>query len=242
MDEPPQTPAFGETELRLIEAAERLFAQSGVADVSIRSLIAAAGQRNQRAVVYHFGSLDGVVEALIRLRRHELNARELDALRALGPAGRPAGSREGAEQALGRHVRALLEATREVATTTDWGPSFVKMYPALLLRLAPASRSALPATLWSAHEAVLEAYAVVMPELPEAVRRQRFGLAVAMAANASSQWAAGLADPPSATDRRRARAAFDEIARMIASSLCAPSDDAPAAARGPRRAGRGDPA
>ncbi|MDP2774389.1 MAG: helix-turn-helix domain-containing protein, partial [Nocardioides sp.] len=45
------------TERRLLLAAERLFAQQGIAATSLRSIMAAA-EANVAAVHYHFGSKD----------------------------------------------------------------------------------------------------------------------------------------------------------------------------------------
>ena len=49
------------TRQRLLDAAERLFAQSGYASVSVRAVTGKARQ-NVAAVNYHFGSKDGLLE------------------------------------------------------------------------------------------------------------------------------------------------------------------------------------
>jgi AcrR family transcriptional regulator len=50
----------------LMTAAERLFAEHGVAAVSARQIGEAAGQGNTAAVGYHFGTKTGLVQAIIR--------------------------------------------------------------------------------------------------------------------------------------------------------------------------------
>jgi AcrR family transcriptional regulator len=50
----------------IMTAAERLFAEHGVAAVSARQIGEAAGQGNTAAVGYHFGTKTGLVEAIIR--------------------------------------------------------------------------------------------------------------------------------------------------------------------------------
>jgi AcrR family transcriptional regulator len=47
----------------LLAAAERLFATGGLA-VANREIVAAAGQRNQSAITYHFGSRAGLIDAV----------------------------------------------------------------------------------------------------------------------------------------------------------------------------------
>jgi TetR/AcrR family transcriptional regulator, regulator of cefoperazone and chloramphenicol sensitivity len=53
---------------RLLREAERLFARHGLYRVTIREVTQAAGQRNASAVDYHFGSREGLIEAI--LARH----------------------------------------------------------------------------------------------------------------------------------------------------------------------------
>lgn len=57
-----------DTKLELLLAAERLFATQGIAATSIREINAEAGQKNQSAIHYHFGSREAVVDALVDLR------------------------------------------------------------------------------------------------------------------------------------------------------------------------------
>ena len=50
----------------IMTAAERLFAEHGVAAVSARQIGEAAGQGNTAAVGYHFGTKTGLVQAILR--------------------------------------------------------------------------------------------------------------------------------------------------------------------------------
>lgn len=54
------------TRIRILEAAERLFAEYGVASVSNRQVSEAAGQGNNAAVGYHFGGKSDLVREIIR--------------------------------------------------------------------------------------------------------------------------------------------------------------------------------
>jgi TetR/AcrR family transcriptional regulator, regulator of cefoperazone and chloramphenicol sensitivity len=56
----------------LLDAAERLFGRHGIEGVSLREVGAAAGQRNNSAVQYHFGDKQGLVDALIADRIHKV--------------------------------------------------------------------------------------------------------------------------------------------------------------------------
>ena len=50
----------------LLDAAERLFAESGVAQVSDRRVAEAAGNTNHSAVRYYFGGREGLLKAMVR--------------------------------------------------------------------------------------------------------------------------------------------------------------------------------
>jgi AcrR family transcriptional regulator len=56
----------GETRELILAAAERLFAEHGVAAVSNRQVSEAAGQGNNTAVGYHFGTKVELVRAIVR--------------------------------------------------------------------------------------------------------------------------------------------------------------------------------
>ena len=77
------------TRERVIEAAERLFAERGLDAVSIRDIIAAAGA-NLGAINYHFGTKDRLIEAVFE-RRLVPSAQEQ--LRALAAVEKAAGDR-----------------------------------------------------------------------------------------------------------------------------------------------------
>ncbi|MCU1378404.1 MAG: Transcriptional regulator, TetR family [Acidimicrobiales bacterium] len=64
-----------DTRTRLIEVAERLWAERGVNGVSLREIGAAAGQRNTGAARYHFGSKEGLVNAVFEHRMVPVNER-----------------------------------------------------------------------------------------------------------------------------------------------------------------------
>jgi AcrR family transcriptional regulator len=58
--------------LRIVLAAERLFALHGIDGVSLRQISAEAGSANNSAVHYHFGSKEGLIAAIFRHRLPQL--------------------------------------------------------------------------------------------------------------------------------------------------------------------------
>jgi AcrR family transcriptional regulator len=77
-----------DTRERILDAAERLYAEKGLDGVSLREIGDAAGQRNTGAVHYHFGGRDGLVEALFERRFAAIDARRSVLLAELDATGR----------------------------------------------------------------------------------------------------------------------------------------------------------
>lgn len=74
----------GASELALILAAERLFAERGIAVVSLREINQAANQKNIAAAHYHFGSREGLVKAVLMHRWPRLDRRRGELLERSG--------------------------------------------------------------------------------------------------------------------------------------------------------------
>ena len=76
----------------MVEAGERLVAERGIGAMSLREVQAAAGQRNKSAAQYHFGSREGLLEAIVATRMgpiNEVRRHRLDELEAREAAGAP---------------------------------------------------------------------------------------------------------------------------------------------------------
>ncbi len=58
---------------KLISAADSLFAADGIEGVSQRRILSEAGQRNQSAIQYHFGSRQGLIRAVLERRVTRVN-------------------------------------------------------------------------------------------------------------------------------------------------------------------------
>ncbi len=58
----------------ILRAAESLYAQFGISAVSLRDIAAAAGQKNNGAVHYHFGGKDNLVNEIVLYRIESIQA------------------------------------------------------------------------------------------------------------------------------------------------------------------------
>ena len=56
------------TRTRLMRAMERLCAQHGVENVTVRAVVEAAGQKNESALQYHFKNREGLIHAIHKSR------------------------------------------------------------------------------------------------------------------------------------------------------------------------------
>ncbi len=69
------------TRLRILTVAERLFAEQGVSSVSNRQVGEAAGQGNNTAVGYHFGTKNDLVRAIVQRHTAAMDTVRDDLLR-----------------------------------------------------------------------------------------------------------------------------------------------------------------
>ncbi|MFE7723506.1 TetR/AcrR family transcriptional regulator [Nocardia rhizosphaerihabitans] len=120
---------FSDAQRRILLAAERLFAERGVSHVSMREISAAAGQRNNSAVQYHFKDKRALLWALYDMRMVPLNTRRnavldncaahtvrtsVDAfIRPLGEAVVEAGGRTAYARFLNRHLTEMRRLVEE---------------------------------------------------------------------------------------------------------------------------------
>jgi AcrR family transcriptional regulator len=99
-----------ETRHLLTVTAERIFALEGVSNTPLRRITQAAGQRNESAIQYHFGSREAVIQAILDLRTSAVNADRLQMLEVerARADGSPLSARTVARllvQPLARHLR-----------------------------------------------------------------------------------------------------------------------------------------
>lgn len=145
---------------RLVLAAEELYADRGPG-VPLRDIAIAAGQRNNSAVNYHFGSRDGLVEYIVELRTAAMERRRATLLEALTET----------EPALPALVRILVEPM--LTTPYEQGSThyarfleLVRAHPAVAGWLRGDRQS-------SATRTLTDRIAAELGHLPRPARRRR---------------------------------------------------------------------
>ncbi len=91
----------------MIEAAEQIIAERGMPTLTLKDVQIAAKQSNKSAAKYHFGSREGLLEALVEVRMSPVDARRQELLDEMERLGAPPTVR----QAVGALVRPLAAET-----------------------------------------------------------------------------------------------------------------------------------
>ena len=63
-----------------MRAAEKLIAEGGVENISIRKIVATANQKNESALQYHFKNLTGLLDAIHQERSHQVQDKRTELL------------------------------------------------------------------------------------------------------------------------------------------------------------------
>lgn len=165
------TPRSVATRAKLIAVAERLFAQRGIEAVSLNEINRAGGQRNSNACQYHFGSKEGLLQAIrdkhvlaIVARRNEM----LDRIEATG------------DNDLRAVVRAFVHPVAQQLCEPDGGQEFIRINAQLIVphTLAVQEQTAMPLrTPGTDRLARVLRNAVAAYALPEPIVQQRLLMA-----------------------------------------------------------------
>lgn len=170
------TSTRAQTRERLLLTAERLFAVHGIDAVSLRQISVEAGQRNNSAAQYHFGTKEDLIRAIFAFRLVTINRRREDMVDVIVRDGR------------GRDLRALTEAmVRPLAEQIDGGGSFYVRFLARVHQHAGASVYALPAMgVEGSATRTGTMIGEALGHLPRAVRRSRLQLGGSLTVHATA--------------------------------------------------------
>ncbi len=157
------------TRQQLIQAAERLFAESGIDAVSLRQINVAAGQKNSSAAHYHFGSKAALILSIYQNRMKSVNELRESQIGKLETEQRT------------KDVRALIQTiVNPIVAEIDADPT--GQYYISFMAQAMGHPQLDPVELQQQEHTgglykTIKYLGEALPEIPPALLGQRFGLA-----------------------------------------------------------------
>ncbi|KWW38427.1 AcrR family transcriptional regulator [Cupriavidus metallidurans] len=154
-----------DTARRILEIAERLFAEQGVEQVALRQIVVESGQKNRSALHYHFGSREALVSHLLNRRLHEINRIRNGYLDALEQRGTPVD--------IHGVVDATIRPLVDVVLQTDWGTNYLQVLAQTTFSPGLLSKGLVDRTAMSALYRVREHIYQLFPNVPRDVMKLR---------------------------------------------------------------------
>ncbi|MEW9264402.1 TetR family transcriptional regulator [Kineococcus endophyticus] len=189
--------------MAILDAAERLFAEEGIERVSHRRISAAAGQGNNAAVGYHFGTTADLVEAVVERRREAVEQVRTDLVERIAGSG-------DVRDWVDCLVRPSIVVLESLGSPTWFGrlsaqlaadPRRHARYVEHALRSEPLRRT-------------VDGFRSCLPDLPEAVLRERSDMARILSVHVVADREADLAE-----GREPARATWTECGDGLVDAL-----------------------
>lgn len=203
----PAAQRSGSTRALIIDAAESMIAKDGVEGVSLRQIRVAVGSANTTVVAYHFGSKEGLVEAIV-MDRHPILERRRAELLAVAR-----------EQSRDDDLGVLLHAV--------WSPYFELVnfegrhtYAAFLASIGRAREAWLNDCIRKRFPVETELRRLIASQLPKAAERffpERSRIAFSMITTALQCCDGSFGDKPA-----RAKTMFETAMRMATAALLTP--------------------
>jgi AcrR family transcriptional regulator len=153
-----------DTKQRLLRAGEQLFARDGIYRARIRDINALAGQRNSSALHYHFGSRDGLANAIMFGHQAEIDVTVQAGLDELEARGKEPSVRE---------VLSAVIPPMAARLRTDSGRDWARIVPQMMPMVSRNLRRGVlkPGTPQS--NRVLRLLRPALHGLPEELQRER---------------------------------------------------------------------
>ncbi len=161
----PARPALSVRE-RILEVAERMFAEHGMSGVGLRAITTEANV-NLASIAYHFGSKDGLLEELFAQRAAPIAQERLRLLAECKAAS--------AKPKLEDILDAFLRPALTLGVQPQFGgPAFVKLRARLATEPAATTRKILSKAFDHSSRKFIDAIAEVLPQLQRADVEWRF--------------------------------------------------------------------
>ena len=154
-----------QTKAALMRAVEKLAAEKGLSEVSTREILDAAGQKNQSALQYHFGTKDNLFRAVIQMRTTQLDNRRIEMFKEFGSSAD-----------LDQLLEILIRPLAEIALDEEGGRDYVGFLSQAMTQPDFDLTKAIQAYDIAGLERALDLLEAEIPELDEAARRYKMSL------------------------------------------------------------------
>lgn len=201
------------TPQRILLAAERLFSERSIGDVSLREITAAAGV-NSAAAHYHFGSKDAVLDELFALRARPIAEQREQLLSKVKV------NRQGVP-VLEDVLRAFLGPALDVLTTPE-GLAFTMLRARMVFEREEVRRRALGRAFNQTNKMTLEALAKALPKLSQRELYWRFHFLLGTMVYTMARPGRIEAISHGDVDTTDPKAALDHLVRFAAAGFRAP--------------------
>lgn len=202
-----------DTAIQILDVAERLFANNGIDNVSLREIVRASGQNNLSAAHYHFGSREGLIGTLLSRRIRTINVSRHQRMDELEASGR------------GGDVYAITSATvvvlGDVVKSTPWGPDYVRVAAQVLFSPNRDTWRDLAPTTMSGHTRVRDMLRRALPELAPRVFKDRIWMLNNHVTYSIARWVQANG-PVTPANSRRYAALIRNTADFLAAGMAAP--------------------
>lgn len=210
---PTARPSPQDTRERLIRAGEHLFARKGLEDVTSQELTKLAGQRNASVIQYHFGSRDGLIEAISTKHQTRVDELRRTALERLGPMA----PRDEVRAIIRIIAQAPMTYSEEREDIRDW----LRITPLLIQRQRTRGEPLLDfgprvQALYACLRRIME----LIDTLPRPILEERLSLLMQMLTLAHAERAIRLEN---GTDRLAYDAYVENHVEMLTAGLHAPA-------------------
>ncbi|HEX4507479.1 MAG TPA: TetR/AcrR family transcriptional regulator [Alphaproteobacteria bacterium] len=209
------TPKSVATRAKLIAVAERLFADKGVEGVSLAEINRVARQRHSNACHYHFGSKDGLIQAILEKHVPAISANRNAMFDAMEVAG--GGS-------LAEVVRAFVRPVAAKLFDPNGGKEFIRFNAQLVARHTLASRGhPLPYSMPQFDRLTRKLKAAMAARsLPDGLVEGRLMMAAIMLFHGLADYSRLRDAMPGADDRADTERFISDLETMIEGALTAP--------------------
>lgn len=209
------TPKSAATRAKLIAVAERLFADRGIEGVSLAEINRVARQRHSNACQYHFGSKDGLIQAILDKHVPAISANRNTMFDAMEVAG---------STELADTVSAFVRPVAAKLFDPNGGKEFIRFNAQLVARHTMASRG-LATSLLNVPQAdrLTRKLKAALADLPGHLVEGRLMMAAAMLFHGLADYSRLRDATPAAHSGAGTESFIRDLEAMIRSALTAPS-------------------